>query len=251
MNSNVTHLTLIQRLDHFSNQFQGLPYCGGALGEGPDGDYDTNPLYRFDAFDCLTYVNTVLALSLATQAHTFEQLMLRLNYYDAQPCYLKRYHFMSVDWNPMNQRAGFIKDITSHFQGSDGQPLYQTATAVIDKRHWFEKQGVPSQIAAQFQPQQAHVNYLPLDLAYAEQIPDGAIIEIVREYWGMQPKIGTELLVSHLGFVFRKQQQLLFRHASSTQKRVVEVPLAEYLEQQRKVPTIVGINVQQVVTQTL
>lgn len=246
MNGDITTMSLEQRLDYFSNQFLGLPYCAGALGEGPDGQYDQNPLYRFDAFDCLTYVNTVLALSLANESLDYEQLMLRLNYYDAEPCYLKRYHFMSVDWNLMNQQAGFIKDITTTICNPSGDRLYKTATAFIDKPQWFKHQGIPKAIAEQFTPQQAQIDFLPLDLSYDKQIPNASIIEIVRSNWDLRDKIGTELLVSHLGFVFRRDQQLLLRHASSLQKQVVEVPLRDYLEQQRAVASIVGINIQKI-----
>ena len=249
MNNTIDAMSFEQRLDYFSNQFLGLPYCAGALGEGPDGQYAKNPLYRFDAFDCLTYVNTVLALSLADELTNFEQWMLRLNYYDAEPCYFKRYHFMSIDWNPVNQRAGFIEDITATICDPLGHPLYKTATALIDKPQWFQHQGISSVIASQFKPQHAQLNFipLPLDRVYDTQIPNAVIIEIVRHNWGMQEKIGTELLVSHLGLVFRRGHQLLFRHASSLQKEVVEVSLHEYLEQQQNIPSVVGINMQKII----
>ena len=53
---------LAQRIDAISAQFLGKPYLLGALGEGEQGYYDSSPLYRTDAFDCETYVDTVLAL---------------------------------------------------------------------------------------------------------------------------------------------------------------------------------------------
>src|SRR5688572_7398635 len=42
--------------------FLDAPYLLEPLGEGPDGVYSQEPLYRTDRFDCVTYVDTVLAL---------------------------------------------------------------------------------------------------------------------------------------------------------------------------------------------
>jgi hypothetical protein len=77
-----------------------------------------------------------------------------------------------------------------------------------------------------------------------KQVPDGAIIEIVRHHWSLKDKIGTDLDVSHLGFAFWHDGQLWFRNASSLKMQVMEESLAEYLKRTRSVPSIAGINVQ-------
>src|SRR5690606_32543867 len=56
-------MSLPERVDKLSSIFLGSDYVGDPLGEGESGVYDRDPLYRFDAFDCTTYVETVLALS--------------------------------------------------------------------------------------------------------------------------------------------------------------------------------------------
>lgn len=83
------------------------------------------------------------------------------------------------------------------------------------------------------------------------QIPDGAIIEIIRPNWGLTKEMGTHLNVSHLGFAFWKNDQLIFRHASATDGQVVDVPLISYLKAALNSPTIKGINVQVVATEQL
>ena len=52
-----------ERIKAHSESWMGRPYTDGPLGEagGPDQD----PMLRFDTFDCLTFVEEVLALSLA------------------------------------------------------------------------------------------------------------------------------------------------------------------------------------------
>ncbi len=56
--------SLPQRVEAISELFLGVPYKLGALGEGPGGEFDRDPLIRFDAFDCTTFVETVMALAL-------------------------------------------------------------------------------------------------------------------------------------------------------------------------------------------
>ena len=76
------------------------------------------------------------------------------------------------------------------------------------------------------------------------QISNGAIIEIVRPNWRLTEKIGTNLHVSHLGFVFTGiNNDIVFRHASSDKGKVVEVSLIDYLRNCLSSKTIQGINV--------
>lgn len=81
------------------------------------------------------------------------------------------------------------------------------------------------------------------------QIPNGAIIEIVRPSWDLRKQIGTFLDISHLGFAFWDNDVLYFRQASSQYGKVVEVPLIDYLHEALNSPTIKGINVQIVLPQ--
>src|SRR5262249_52706162 len=77
------------------------------------------------------------------------------------------------------------------------------------------------------------------------QIPHAAIIEMIRPNWNLREQIGTNLNVSHLGFVFWKNGTLIFRQASSNCHKIVDVPFIAYLKAAKeKSPTIKGINVQ-------
>lgn len=271
-------MSLTDRIDFFSHRFLGRPYQLGALGEGVAGRFDQNPLYRFDCFDCLTYVNTVLALAKGHTCREFLQHLLRLNYYDAEPRYIKRFHFVSVDWNKQNQNAGYLRDITHEIMGVNDEVIMQHATTNIDKSSWIQRRSLEDlkfieqlqpmrpevqlemlhSLAADMQTQEASINYLPIaklfdvdGYAYAkifDQIPHASIIEIVRPNWALREKIGTNLHVSHIGFVIRTQKGLMYRQASSEEKQVIDIPLDRYLYQRVNSPTIKGINIQSVVT---
>lgn len=265
--------SLHQRLNQISAYFLGKPYLLGALGEGENGVYDQYPLFRTDAFDCETYVTTMLALSLAHNNQDFQSWMQRLRYYPNQVSFTQRNHFTCIEWNKHNHDLGVLKDITLTIRDRSGRPVAKTAHAWIDKAAWYqcltlknirlrkgnlEEQQKRLQAlkkeGSQFKPLFSELPYLPFDALFQKdgkanfalfaQIPDGAIIEIVRPNWDLSAKIGTHLNVSHLGFAFWKDKVLYFREASSEYKKVVDVPLITYLRKAQATPSIQGINIQ-------
>ncbi len=248
---------LAMRLNKVSQYFLGRPYLFDALGEGPQGQFDQGPLYRTDVFDCMTFVETNLALAEAKNLPQFKKLIVQVRYAQGHANYPQRNHFVSVDWNPNNTTLGVFKNITANFS----LPT-KIAETKIDKSNWYRqaslsrlKQLAPlSKAKAQElldslralgtkqKSEIGRIDYLPLAELFARQqnqlvpkqvfftqIPSGAIIEIVRPDWNLQNKIGTHLNVQHMGFAVRTSQGLIFREASSVLGRVVDVPLVNYL----------------------
>ncbi|MBA3537379.1 MAG: DUF1460 domain-containing protein [Tatlockia sp.] len=267
---------MASRLDYISAKFLGKPYLLGALGEGPDARFDQTPSYRTDAFDCDTYVTTVLALTLAKNEQSFKRCMKKIRYKGGKVDFITRNHFISLDWNPNNQRQNFIKDITPTIKDQNNHPLAQIARALINKPSWYQhfsdqnirlnsvnenekalRLAALKQAGTKLEKQWAEIPYIPLTALFDskanpnqflfKQIPDGSIIEIVRPNWDLRELIGTNLNVSHLGFAFWKKGELFFRQASSQYGKAVEVPLIGYLKETLKSPTIKGINIEVVV----
>ena len=137
LQTNPTPKNMAARLNVISKQWLHRPYALTALGEGASSDYDDAPRCRTDAFDCETYVDTVLALALATDPIAFRQCMDQIRYTTGVVSYLTRNHFTSLDWNTHNQRQGFIKDITETLVNRSKQPVAKHARALIDKAAWF------------------------------------------------------------------------------------------------------------------
>ena len=266
-------LSMPERLDMISAQFLNKPYLLGALGEGHQARYDQSPRYRIDGFDCETFVDTVLGIALTNHFEGFEHCIQQVRYQQGKAEFITRNHFTDLDWNLNNQRQGYLKDITSTFIDQDHRSVAQIAKAVIDKPSWYQHFDV-SKIKLIHGTEQeqikrlkelksqgkhlpiriAQIAYIPLTALFDQdgqanqilfdQIPNGAIIEIIRPNWQLKQQIGTCLNVSHLGFVFRKPKQLLFRQASSEYHQVIDVSLIDYLRKARQSPTIKGINVQ-------
>lgn len=257
------------RMEMSSQNFIGLPYGdGGPLGEGVNARYDQDPLYRFDTFDCTTFVETTVSLALSRDVDEFEKKMDEIRYEDSQVDYLKRNHFPSLQWIPNNIKNGMLTEI-NHLILSPSET--KTAEAIIDLPGWLKKIRineikVPSatqtereslleelrSYASQYTPVVARLNYLPISTLVAKPqvlklIPNGAIVSFVRPNWDLTDAIGTHMNVSHQGLIFQKKNVTYLRHASSSsEKRVMEVPLYDYLKKFENHPTLKGIHLMQV-----
>ena len=111
------------RLRFFARYFLGVPLCFGALGEGQLGRFDQNPTYRFDCFDCMTYVATVVALSISRYPADFKVNLRALLYHSAENAYLRRRHFVSLDWNRDHELSGCLTNLTPLFVDAWGHPI--------------------------------------------------------------------------------------------------------------------------------
>lgn len=245
------------RIARASEFFLGKPYMLNPLGEGPFAYFDRAPLYRSDRFDCLTYVETVLALAESKNLDEFQSNILKIRYRSPKNIsFVNRNHFVEQGWNQTNIKNRFIKEITTKL----GLPTEQ-ANAMIDKSHWFrhlkasriqlfDTPGSYFQaqiitdlhnLSTKVMAEPAQMNYIPLEVFFINQngkwipnmeafnrIPSGAIIEIIRPNWDLTDSIGTELLISHLGFAIRQGDVLTFRHSSSEQQKVVDINMIDY-----------------------
>lgn len=258
------------KIESIGASFLGSPYVLGNLGEGPGGELDQDPLYRFDVFDCVTLVETVSALALAKDYPDFEKKMMEIRYAGGKISFLTRNHFTDRDWVPNNVKAGFVRDITREV-AEDAE--VSIARARVDVSGWCAKMKPDSVVvpgsddaekearlekireqAKAFPAEDIELPYLSLEMllgpggqALLDRIPSAAIVDIVRPNWDLVEAAGTRMNVSHQGFAIRKDGQLLFRHASSSgDKKVREQPLREYLEQFKEHATIKGIHLLEV-----
>ncbi len=140
------------RIAFIAQQLSDIPYIfTGAMGEG---DWQLNssiyqpgavhvkqdPIYRLDGLNCQTFVQIAMALLHAKNINEFDQNILQISYGAAgNPLneivhYYNRNHFVDGDWNPINQRHGWLTDVTT--QG--GLSAYAATTyATITRQNWF------------------------------------------------------------------------------------------------------------------
>ena len=244
--------SLAQRVEAVSELFLGVPYKLGSLGEGPDGEFDRDPLIRFDAFDCTTFVETVIALSLDSDLDSAMRTLQKIRYKDGQIGYATRNHFIELDWVPNNVRAGYLRDITSDVAGRNAVKVHKT----ISKRQWYLRKSLVSleggftedekkplafklqQLGRRFPDQRATLTVLPLKalpLALAN-IPSGTIANLVHANQRYK-----ETIVSHQVFLIKKSDGWYVRHAASD-KTVEDDPidiLARYKDSRWR---LIGLN---------
>jgi hypothetical protein len=202
----------------------GAPYRTSPLGEGPGADRDPDPRFRLDAFDCVTLVETAMALGAATSVADAERLLDGVRY-DGAPSWTRRAHYPESQWLPSLLRKGWLEPL-----GADDLGV-ATARVVkrLDAAAWIaaERSGraVPGLGEADRPTGEFALEVVPLDrlLQAAPRIPEGAVLLVVRE-----PRAARPSLVTHMGLVVaRADGSRALRHASDVPgvMRVRDEPL--------------------------
>ncbi len=275
---------LSTRIELIAQYFLGQPYHFEPLGEGPIGVYSTLPLYRADQFDCVTFVDTVLAMSHASNFAQFKQAMLSIRYMNQEINYTHRTDwFTDLEWNPHLQQLGYIQDATMSLLDEDNHPVAAYAKALINKPQWYaqkilfnlelpqlstqEAEQRLAQLQAegnQFTVQPSVLSYIPLtqlfnsqgqpNMALWNKLPSVFVVEVVRPNWrpvnpkDKQTDYGTNLNVAHLGIAIKTSTDIIFYHAASG-KTVLSLSLIDYLRaflnDQRPAP-VSGIHIEKI-----
>ncbi|MCR9192918.1 MAG: DUF1460 domain-containing protein [Gammaproteobacteria bacterium] len=269
---NHAHTTMTDRITYYSDLFLNKPYILTSLGEGPNGEFDQAPLYRFDGFDCQTYVETVLALAQSDTPQHFQFCLRHIRYQEGHIDYIQRHHFTAPDWNNDNQKLGFLEDVTLRILDKNHHRVARYAKTTIEPAAWYQHfttsqirlctTGSPQKQLQQLQKRTQHLAnttfsqpYIPTetllnDDSLLPQIPNISVIEIVRPNWDLTRAIGTHLNVSHLGIAIREHGVLYFYQASTIGKKVQKAPLIDYLKHIQDSPTIRGIHIQRILPST-
>ena len=235
--------------------FLGVDYA--AWPDGTDLESLDDFKYDFNKLDCVTFVETVLSLAKTEPVSDYkeftenvENTLKKIRYKNSKTCFVERNHFFSIDWIANNK--AFVEDITKSLTDS-----VKIAETEINRRGWVLKHKIndgkqlPEHIQEKLQIETSALPYIELGEVinnyddFKKKLPSHAIVNIVRPNWNLKEKIGTNLNISHLGFVFYEQRtnKLSFYHASDVKLEVVKVELIDYLKKYQHSETIKGINV--------
>jgi len=212
---------LSERLEAVSAKFVGTPYVVSPLGEGQGRDPD--PLVRYDAVDCLTFVEEAIALSLAQSPDAVVPLLTRIRYEGETPDFQTRNHVMEAQWVPSNLKKGFLKDITRSIGGPETVQVKKT----LDEVAWKSKSGASLGLSVEHQRRGEYAwDLIPAGVAQEKlkAAPTGTLVVVVR---ADRPQMVTR--ISHVGFLVHKKGGSFLRHASRSFGKVVDEPLANYL----------------------
>ncbi len=207
--------SFLNRVDEISRYFLGVPYDStGPTGEGLFDTVDTMPIYNIRHFDCLTYIEHVLALAHSSNADEFISQLQRLRYKDSTIDYLHRNHFFVIDWLENNKNIATLIE--------PKEPV--VVSRIISRKNFFNRTGLTVQIpdttiSIQAWPVDGFISELS-----AQSIPPGIyIIAFIK-------KRLKSVIVNHVGFALIKPDSCLLRDANKTRRRVSETNLVKYLD---------------------
>jgi len=200
-------------------KYVGTPYIKDPLGEGIAPD--TDPLIRFDAFDCTTFVETILA------DDDIEKLN-KIRYKDGKISFKNRNHFIESEWIPNNS------DLVENVSAKYGKTA--TRTVKINRAAWMKNIHNTSDLTP---IKTVNLEYIPYE--NLEQLKIEKPLIVLFAFKG-NPKIikktGTDLAVHHMGFLLPNG---VLRHASSSSGGVVDTDFDEYVAKRKKMPNNIGI----------
>ncbi|MBI3951016.1 MAG: DUF1460 domain-containing protein [Acidobacteria bacterium] len=193
-----------ERMNIISGHFIGYPYMMNPL----IGSLNVPEVFTasLEGFDCVTYIETVLALALAGSVDQFVEIIRQIRYENGQVDWKSRDHYMT-DWIKNNVRQGFVRNIT---RGNDTASRTRTLSMIEELP--------PRTVTFKCFPKRVFPRI-------KHRIADGDLI-----FFASTRK---RLDVFHAGLLFREGEQINLRHASHSQGGVVVQPLTEFLKQNR------------------
>ena len=196
--------TIAQRIDLISASLRGTRYQEYTLIGGPRRPEKF--VVRDDAFDCVTYCETVLAAAMAHDVGEFESGLRAIRYHNGQVSWRERNHYF-FEWGQHN-----VENKTCRWVAMDGAVELQKTV------YWHRELG-RRKFAMTVIPRAAF-------LANKKQLANGDIVGFVTQ----RPNLDY----FHVGFVaLGKAGDLLLRHASQSRHRVVDEPMDRFLNAYR------------------
>jgi len=190
------------RIDRISELLLGRPYVEGSLGGGAELAEEFR--VSLNAFDCVTFIETVLALALARTIDEFIDMIRRIRYEDGEIDWFRRNHYMT-DWASKNEECGFITNITS------GPYTVEKACTL----------GLIAGLPAKTTTFRYFPTQSPAEVAEGIETGDLILFVSTRE----------TLDVFHTGLLVETDGRLLLRHATRTAGAVIEQELVEFMSQ--------------------
>jgi hypothetical protein len=198
-------------IELLSRHFLGCAYKPNPLiGSADSAEVFTAAL---DGFDCVTYVETIVALARASNADDFAEWLRKIRYEQGRIQWKRRNHYMTA-WIRNNQCQGIIR------------PLSIVALPTVSRERVLDVVPglAPRRISVKCVPKAAIARLQP-------HLQSGDLIFFVSTR--------RHLDVFHVGIIICNRNRVLMRHASRSRGLVVEQELNEFLKANRMAGIIV------------
>ena len=114
----MTGLTGDQIVATLALHFLGTPYTAFSLDAGPQERVQLD----LTRFDCMLFVEQLLALAASRRWNGFAEVTRQLRYADGEVGYCSRHHYFH-HWGRAAERAGLVNDITKDLPGQQSRSL--------------------------------------------------------------------------------------------------------------------------------
>ena len=189
-----------QKIDFISAALRGSRYEGYTLVGGP---YRPEKfVVRDDAFDCVTFCETVLAAAIAGKKDEFDSVLRTIRYHDGVVSWRERNHYF-FEWGQHN------------IENKICRPVEMEGSVEIEKTVYWHKELGRRRFSMRVIPKSVL-------LANKQQLASGDIIGFITQ----RPNLDY----FHVGFIaFGSGGGLLLRHASQSQHRVLDQRMDDFL----------------------
>lgn len=192
--------TISQRLDFISGALRGTRYQGYTLIGGPKRPEQF--VVRDDAFDCVTFCETVLAAAIARNLGEFDAALRTVRYHNGVVSWRERNHYF-FEWGQHNIENNICRSIT--FDGS----------IKIEKTVYWHKELGRRRFSIAVIP-------CAIFLANKRQLAKGDIVGFITQR--------ANLDYFHVGLIaFDTGGELLLRHASQSRHRVLDERMDHFI----------------------
>ncbi len=207
----------LDRMLYFSKQLEGTPYNLGPTGEGRYSHFEAKPIFNLDSMDCVTYIESVMALSLSPGPEGIMPVIKDIRYINGIVSYENRKHFFIEDWllgNPHYVKLFRFPNDTTHIK-------------YTGKIRFFNSKG----LSAPHNDPVTPLSYVPYDQAldiasnwtYGRRLLGVGFITDISWLW-----------VTHTGFLEATSKGApKLRHASSKSHKVVTEDFYQYLKSRK------------------
>ena len=206
-----SHGSAANRIEVLSRHFLGNPYKTNPL----IGSSDTPEVFTasLDGFDCVTYIETILALARASTADEFSKWLRKIRYEQGCVAWVHRNHYMTA-WIRNNVKEGLVRRL----------PV--SAKAALSRSRVLN-------VVPGLRPERIRVKCIPKPsiqrIEPSLQTGDLIFFASTRK----------NLDIFHGGIIVRDGRRLLMRHASRSRGFVVEQAVHEFLKANRMAGVIV------------
>ena len=201
-----------RRIDVLSRHFLGCSYQPNPLiGSAEAPEVFTASL---DGFDCVTYIETILALARAANVDEFIEWLRRIRYEQGHVQWKRRNHYMTV-WLRNNIAEGIIG------------PVATRTVPLVSRERVLN--GIPGLAARRTRVKCVPKRAVP---RLAARLQSGDLILFVSTR--------KNLDAFHAGIIVREGKRVLMRHASRSAGAVVEQELSEFLKSNRMAGVMVA-----------